>query len=102
MLPSVTGDTLRQRVIESVSRPLDLAQRLFPQAAPVLDEFEPWMARPRFVCSSTRSHTSRSNSISNSWGSCSPETGKGWKLSSLSQLMEEEDYEDAARHTLWQ
>lgn len=111
---------IRRRVIESVSRRLDLAQRLFPQAAPVLERIralddatsarvlehpflrsavfaatrhlkDPWKAITREQVEQYLEQLA--SLLAGGW--------KGGKLSSLSLLMEE-DYEDAARHTLWQ
>lgn len=112
---------IHQRVIESVSRRLELSQRLFPQAAPVLERIRalddttaarvlghPFLRSAVFVAIQHLKHPVKDITheqveqyfeqlgilLSGDW--------KGGKLSSLSLLMEEEDYEDAARHTLWQ
>ena len=41
---------IRQRMIESVSRRLDLSQRLFPRQRLSWSESEPWMTRPPLAC----------------------------------------------------
>jgi hypothetical protein len=111
---------IRQRVIESVSRRLDLSQRLFHQAAPVLERIRTLddataarVLEHPFLRSAVLAATRH---LKDPWKVLTHEQveqyleqlgillaggWKGWELSSLSLLMEE-DYEDAARHTLWQ
>jgi hypothetical protein len=109
-----------QRVIESVSRRLDLSQRLFPQAAPVLERIRglddstaarvlahPFLRSVVFAATRHLKHPwkvithEQVEQYLEQLGILLAGDWKGWKLSSLSLLMEE-DYEDAARHTLWQ
>jgi hypothetical protein len=111
---------IRQRVIESVSRRLDLSQRLFPQAAPVLERIRalddataarvlehPFLRSAVFAATRHLKHPwkvithEQVEQYLEQLGFLLGEGWKGGKLSSLSLLMEE-DYEDAARHTLWQ
>lgn len=111
---------IRQRVIESVSRRLELSQRLFPQAAPVLERIRALddataarVLEHPFLRSAVFAATQH---LKHSWGiitheqveQCLEQLGallvggwKGGKLSSLSLLMKE-NYEDEARHPLWQ
>lgn len=111
---------IRQRVVESVSRRLDLSQRLFPQAVPVLERIRalddttaarvlehPFLRSVEFAATQ---HLKRPMKVitHEQVGQYFEQLGillsgdwKGGKLSSLSMLMEE-DYEDAARHTVWQ
>jgi hypothetical protein len=112
---------IRQRVIESVSRRLDLSQRLFPQAAPVLERIrtlddataarvlehpvlrsvvfaatrhlkEPWKVIPHEQVE--RYLEQLGILLAGGW--------TGGKLPSLSLLMEEDDEDAAPRHPLWQ
>ncbi len=112
---------IRQRVIDSVSRRLDLAQRLFPQATPVLERLRSLddataarvLEHPflRSVVLAAIRH------LKHPWETLTHEQveqyleqlgillAEGWrggKLYSLSLLLEEEDDEGAARHKLWQ
>jgi hypothetical protein len=110
---------IRQRVIESVSRRLDLSQRLFPQAAPVLElirtlddataarVFEhPFLRSMVFAATRHLKHPWRiitQEQVEQYLEELKALLAGGWRggnLSSLSLLMEE-DYEGAARHTLW-
>jgi hypothetical protein len=111
---------IRQRVIESVSRRLDLSQRLFPQAAPVLERIRalddataarvlehPFLRSAVFAATQHLKHPwkvlthEQVEQYLEQMGILLAGDWIDWKLSSLSLLMEE-DYEDAARHTLWQ
>lgn len=111
---------IRQRVIESVSRRLDLSQRLFPQAAPVLERIRaldnataarvlehPFLRSVVFAATRHLKHPWRIvtheqvEQYLEQLGILLAGDWRGGKLSSLSLLMEE-DCEDAARHTLWQ
>ncbi len=111
---------IRQRVLESVSRRLDLSQRLFPQAAPVLERIRalddataarvlehPFLRATVFAATRHLKHPWRIitqeqvEQYLEELGILLAGDWKGGKLSSLFLLMEE-DYEDAARHTLWQ
>jgi len=111
---------IRQRVIESVSRRLDLSQRLFPQAAPVLERIRalddataarvlehPFLRSAVFAATRHLKHPlevithEQVEQYLEQLGILLAGGWKGGRLSSLSLLMEE-DYEDAARHTLWQ
>lgn len=111
---------IRQRVIESVSRRLDLSQRLFPQAAPVLERIRalddataarvlehPFLRSAVFAATRHLKHPwtviahEQVEQYLEQLGILLAGGWKGGKVSSLSLLMEE-DYEDAARHTLWQ
>lgn len=111
---------IRQRVLESVSRRLDLSQRLFPQAAPVLERTRaldeataarvlehPFLRATVFAATRHLKHPWRIvtheqvEQYLEELGILLAGDWRGGKLSSLSPLMEE-DYEDAARHTLWQ
>lgn len=111
---------IRQRVIESVSRRLELSQRLFSHAAPVLERIRDLddatatrvLEHPflRFVVFAATQH------LKQPWELITHEEVEqyleelesllagGWRggeLSSLSLLMEEEDDEDASPHSLW-
>ena len=111
---------IRQRVIESVSRRLDLSQSLFPQAAPVLERIQtlddataarvlehPFLRSAVFAATRHLKHPwkvvpqEQVEQYFEQLVILLTEGWKGGKLSSLSLLMEE-DYEDAARHALWQ
>jgi len=112
---------IRQRMIESVSRRLDLSQRLFPQAAPVLERIRalddataarvlehPFLRSAVFAATRHLKHPwkvithEQVEQYFEQLGILLAGDWRGGKLSSLSPLMEEDDYEDAARHTLWQ
>jgi hypothetical protein len=107
-------------VIESVSRRLDLSQRLFPQAAPVLERIRalddataarvlehPFLRAVVFAATRHLKHPwkvitqEQVEQYLEQLGILLTGDWRGGKLSSLSLLMEE-SYEDAARHTLWQ
>jgi len=111
---------IRQRVIESTRRRLDLSQRLFPQATPVLERIRalddataarvlehPFLRAAVFAATRHLKHPWRIvtqeqvEQYLEQLGTLLAGDWKGGKLSSLSLLMEE-DYEGAARHTLWQ
>lgn len=111
---------IRQRVTESVSRRLDLSRRLFPQAAPALERIRalddataarvlehPFLRSTVFAATQHLKHPwkvlthEQVEQYLEQLGILLAGDWKGRKASSLSLLMEE-DYEDAARHTLWQ
>lgn len=111
---------IHQRVVESVSRRLDLTQRLFPQAALVLERIRalddataarvlehPFLRSVVFAATrhlkcpwQVITHEEVEQYLKQ-LGTLLAGGWKGCKLSSLSLLMEE-NYEDASRHTLWQ
>jgi hypothetical protein len=111
---------IRQRVIESVSRRLDLSQRLFSQAAPILERIRalddataarvlehPFLRSALFAATLHLKYPwevithEQVEQYLEQLGVLLAGDWKGRKLSSLSLLMEE-DYEDAARHPVWQ
>ncbi len=111
---------IRQRVVESVRRRLDLSRRLFPQASPVLERIRalddataagvlehPFLRSAVFAATQHLKHPWKvitheqvelyleqlGDLLAGGW--------KGSELTSLSSLMEE-GYGDGIRHVLWQ